>query len=233
MSVSNISQATADLWFNVANQAVIIGSFVAVIGTLGAYWTSKIREDYANERERYSNERISKNESETATAKATAAVANESAAKANERAELLRQSNLEVQRQLEKERIERLRLEASIAPRRLSDGQRSVLISALRAAPQKLQIDFEVIGDQEATAFGESILSALNEAGVQGSANRIGMNAIPVYGVVLTLSEGNQKSLSIRTAFEKAKIPAVVTFSNVGRFDAKILVGLRPLGSPQ
>jgi hypothetical protein len=226
MSVFDISQPLADALSGWSNVALTVGAFLVLVGTIGVFWTGGIRE-------RYADERISKNEAETATAKATAAVANESAANANERTEVLRQSNIEVQRQLEKERIERLRLEASIVPRRLSDNQRSSFISALLAAPQPLLIDFTVIGDQEAAAFGEAIGAALEAARVQGKMNRIGMMAPPVYGVLLTLRNGNQRSLAIKAAFEKAQIPAIISFADIVTFDAKILVGLRPLGPHQ
>lgn len=226
MSVFDITQTLADALFGWSNAALTAGAFLVLVGTVGVFWTGGIRE-------RYADERISNNEAETATARATAALANARAANANERTEVLRQSNLDVQRQLEKERMERLRLEASIAPRHLSDGQRSSFVSTLLAAPQPLQISFTVIGDQEAAAFGEAILAALEAARVQGNMKHIGMMAPPVYGVLLTLRNGDQKSLLIMAAFEKAQIPVIVSFADIGAFDAKILVGLRPLGPHQ
>jgi hypothetical protein len=154
-------------------------------------------------------------------------------ASANERTEVLRQSNLEVQRELEKERVERLLLEASIAPRRLSNHQRSSFISALRAAPQPLTIEFTVIGDQEAALYGDAIGAALEAAKVQGKMNRIGMMVPPPYGVLLTLRNGSPKSLAIKAAFEIAQIPVTSSFADIGTFDAKVLVGLRPIGPHQ
>ncbi|MFH2210661.1 MAG: hypothetical protein ABIJ01_03385 [Pseudomonadota bacterium] len=226
MSVFDLSQSLADTLFGWSNAALTVGAFLVLVGTIGVFWTGGIRE-------RYADERISKNEAETAAAKATAAVANEHAASANERTEVLRQSNLEVQRQLEKERIDRLRLEASIAPRRLSDNQRSSLLSALLAAPQPLTVEFTLIGDQEATLYGNAIGAALEAARVRGNMVQIGMVTPPPYGVMLTLRNGSQKSLAIKAAFEKAQIPVTISFGDIGTFDAKILVGLRPLGPHQ
>ena len=223
MSIFDISQPFADALFGWSNVLLTLGAFLVFVGTIGVIWTGGVRE-------RYADERVSRNEAETATAKANAATATENAANANERTEVLRQSNLKVQSELDKERIERLRLEASIAPRRLSDHQRSSFIYALRSVPQPLTIEFNVIGDQEATLYGEAIVAALDAAGVQGSMNRIGMMAPPPYGVLLTLRNGSQKALAIKAAFEGAQIPVTSLFADIGTFDAKILVGLRPLG---
>ncbi len=63
--------------------------------------------------------------------------------------------------------------------------------------------------------------------------NRIGMMAPPPYGVSLTLRNGSPKSLAIKAAFESAQIPVTSSFADIGTFDAKVLVGLRPLGPYQ
>jgi hypothetical protein len=226
MRIFDISQSLADAMFGWSNLALSVGAFVVLLGTIGVLWTGGMRE-------RYADERVSRNEAETAAAKATAAIANENAANANERTEVLQKSNLEVQRVLEKERTERLRLEASIAPRGLSEHQRLSFIAALRAAPQPLTIEFTVIGDQEAALYAEAIGAALNAAKVQGSMNRIGMIAPPPYGVLLTLRNGSTRSIAIKAAFERAHIPVTSSFADIGMFDAKVLVGLRPLGPHQ
>lgn len=226
MSIFDLSQPLADTLFGWSNVTLTVGAFLVLVGTIGVFWTGGIRE-------RYADERISKNEAETAAARATAALANENAASANERTEVLRQSNIEVQRQLEKERMDRLRLEASIAPRRLSDSQRLSLVSGLQAAPQPLAIEFTLIGDQEATQYGNAIGAVLEAAKVQGQLVQIGAMAPPRYGVTLTLKKDSQKSLAIKAAFDKAQIPVSISFADIGTFDAKILVGLRPLGPHQ
>jgi hypothetical protein len=237
MNVFDLSQPVADTLFKWSNAFIIIGAVFALVGAFGAIWTGGIRE-------RYGDERISRNEADTAlarktaatanegaaTANANAATANENAAKANERTELLRQSNLEVQRELERERMERLRLEESVAPRRLSDEQRSSLITALRSAPQPLTVQVTLLGDQEAGTYGKAILEALNAANVQGSAGRAGIMTPPPYGIKLTLQQGNPKSVAIKAAFEQAHIPITSSFADTGAFDARILIGLRPLG---
>lgn len=230
MSIFNLSLPVANTLFNVSNVGAIVGALLVFVSAAGLFWTGGIRE-------RYADERTERNEAETETAKATAATANEraatanqNAALANERTEELRQSNLQLQTELEKERTERLRLEASITPRILSERQRALLIAALQAAPQPITVEVSLVGDEEARNYGHSIVDALGSAGVKGSTNTIGITVPPLYGVLLTLQKGNAKSLSIKTAFEKAQIPVVVSFGDVGALDARVLVGLRPLG---
>lgn len=237
LEIFSLSQSHADLIFKVSNIGLIVGALFVFLGTIGTIWSGAIRE-------RYSDERTARNEAETATAKATAASANERAASANERAatanenaavanertEELKKSNLQLQTELEKERTERLRLEASIAPRQISEQQRGVLIAALRAAPQPISVQVTLIGDEESANYGKSLVDALGAAGVQGQANRIGMTAPPQYGVSLKLEKNRPKSQSIKAAFERAHIPVNISFGETGAFDAVIFVGLRPLG---
>ncbi|CAB3782009.1 hypothetical protein [Paraburkholderia fynbosensis] len=230
MSMFDLSQSAADALFKWSNVVAIVGAVLAAIGAYGSFWTGNIRD-------RYSDERISKNEADTASARKTAAVANESAAKAsenvakaNERTELLRQSNLEVQRQLEKERLERLRLEASIAPRRLSEQQRWSLVSSLQSAPQPLAAQITLLGDEEAGGYEKAIWGTLNAAKVQVAAEMAGIMSPPPYGVQLTLQKGNPRSAAIKSAFESAHIPITTSYGEIGKLDARILIGLRPLG---
>lgn len=224
MNYLGISLHQADFWYELASIAAVAGAFIALIASIGIYLMGGIKEIYANER-------ISKNEMETATANAAAAVASDSAAKAHERTEILRQSNLEVQRQLESERTERLQLEASIAPRRLSGKQRLSLISLLNAA-QPLKIHFTRLEDQEAFIYASAIVLALQAAHVQLSMETYALVTPPTFGLNITFPNENQKSLAIKAAFEKAEIPAVISFGDTGAFDARISVGLRPLGPP-
>jgi len=244
MSMFDVSQSLADTLFKWSNACAIVGAILAAIGAYGSFWSGGIRD-------RYSDERIARNEAETASARKIAATANEDAAKANanaatayenaatanenaakaeERTQALRNTNLEIQRELEKERIERLRLEASVAPRVLSDQQRSSLVAALRSAPQPLTVWFKVLGDQEAAVYSQAILVAFHAAEVRPAVERSGMMLPPPYGIRLTLQQGNPKSEAIKAAFEEAHIPFTSSFADTGKFDAVILIGLRPLG---
>jgi hypothetical protein len=226
MSIFSLSQTSADSVFGYSNVALIVGAALVFLGTIGVIWSSGIRE-------RYANERISKNEAETAIAKANAAKAEENAAAANERTEVLREENLATQRELERERLERVRLEAKIAPRRLSQEQRSTLVNELKSGPQPITIEFTRLGDLEASMYADAILTALGSAGVKGVVNNVGVQAPPRYGVHILVNSKSPKAMTIKDAFEKARIPAEISFADTGTFDAKILVGLRPLGANQ
>src|SRR5579862_5195029 len=160
MSIFDLSQRTADLWYEWANWAQALGAALVLIGFLVAFWTGSIRE-------RYTNGRLSQNAVATAAAQALAATANEGAAKANERSESLRQSNLELQRQVESERIERLRLEATIAPRKLSSDQRTALVAAFSRLPRPVHIGITRLGDSEAGPYADAIVNAAAAAGIQ------------------------------------------------------------------
>jgi hypothetical protein len=106
----DLSLPTANALFGLSNIALIIGGVLVLIGTVGVFWTTGIRD-------RYAEERISSNEAQTA-------MANEGAAKANERAS-------ELAKEAEHERLERLQLEAEIAPRRLTREQREAIATVL------------------------------------------------------------------------------------------------------
>ena len=80
--------------------------------------------------------------------------------------EQLQKQNLELQRELEKERTARLRLEEQVAPRRIRAGQRLAIVSALAGFKgQKVSV-IVYPGDPETAAFAEQIKSVLEQAGM-------------------------------------------------------------------
>lgn len=99
----NISSATADTIYNYSNIALIFGTTIALIATIGAIYSSSIREQYSNDRTAI-NERltiVAKAEAAKATGNAAiankiAAEANESAAKSNLRAAEVEKQNIEL-----------------------------------------------------------------------------------------------------------------------------------------
>lgn len=62
----NVSLAVADAVFTWSNVFLVIGTVLAFVGTVGVFWSTGIRE-------RYADERIAANEAETAKAKAETA----------------------------------------------------------------------------------------------------------------------------------------------------------------
>lgn len=123
----NMSLSVANAIFFWANTILVVAAVLVAVSTFAAIWSGMVRE-------RFADERISINELQTATAVADAARANESAEK-------LRESNLTLQARADHERAERLKLEAKIAPRRLSEHQKQMLIAALQPLrDQKIEI---------------------------------------------------------------------------------------------
>lgn len=74
-SVFDISLHSANVVYGISNLALGFGALCVLLGTLGAIWSSGIRE-------RFSDERIARNEAQTATANARAAEAEQRAAEA-------------------------------------------------------------------------------------------------------------------------------------------------------
>jgi hypothetical protein len=140
----HLSLQAANELYGVSHALLIIGALLVFAGTVGVFWTGDLRD-------RYAAERISNNEAETAIATAEAAKASERAA------ELTRQA-ASLQVDLERERIERLKIEERIAPRRLTERQRDLLQKALAKIPQPLRINGTKLGDKEAATYADDML---------------------------------------------------------------------------
>ena len=144
--MQNVPLAVADSVFIWANVILVIGAVLAFVGTAAVFWSTGIRE-------RYADERIAANEAETAKANAEAASANAEAAKANT--------------ETAKAKLEQEKLKAQMAWRRVSPGQAQVLVQSLAAmALETCWVTF-VGDDPEATVFREDINQALTAAGVK------------------------------------------------------------------
>jgi hypothetical protein len=224
------SERAASTVFDLANLALVVSLAVGAASTVLVVWMGGVKESYLKLD-------VAAASAVGDTAKRDAAQAHAAAASANERAESIHQANLETQsrlvateRQLEAERTERLRLEASVAPRMLSDEQAAVLITKLKKIPRPVTVFLTFLGDEEANRYAQMIDGALNAAQVQRRTSGVGMIAPPPYGLQITLGADNPKAGAIRAAFEAAHIPASFSVGSTGEFDARILVGLRPLG---
>jgi hypothetical protein len=143
--MQNVPLAVADGVFIWANVILVVGAVLAFVGTAAVFWSTGIRE-------RYADERIAANEAETAKAKAEAAKANAEAAKANT--------------ETAKAKLEQEKLKAQMAWRRVSPGQAKILVQSLAAETLETWVTF-VGDDPEATVFREDINQALNAAGVK------------------------------------------------------------------
>jgi len=137
------SLQTADRLFSVSNALLIVGLALTVVATVGVVWMANIREGYLK---RELAEASAKGEE----ARAVAAVANERAAEANEKAET--------------ERLARIKLEAKIAPRRLSSEQRRRMVAALSASARHQFTITSRMLDTEGADFALDISAALVES---------------------------------------------------------------------
>lgn len=88
-------------------------------------------------------------------------------AHANERVEELRNQNLTLETNLEKEKVERLRLEAKIAPRRIVQAQQNELTAVLKAAklPPQRGVIFGSPSAPESELLARTLAAPLREAG--------------------------------------------------------------------
>ncbi len=161
----DLSQEAANTLSGWANVTLIAGAAFVLIGTVGAFWTSGIRE-------RYAAERRSGNEAKTAQALADAAKAHavsESAkaesARANERTAEFDVKSQQAQIELERERIARLKLEEKLRPRNITQEGRQTLLTLLRTGPKGRVLVVPKVFDEEAEAYAAAISGVLRDAG--------------------------------------------------------------------
>lgn len=93
--------------------------------------------------------------------------AREGAAIASERAAAIAQANIALQTNLEREKAERLKLEAAVAPRAISPDQSAALTAAWRKFAKKRVLVVSYTLDAEAAFLGQELLKALHRAGVE------------------------------------------------------------------
>ncbi|CAE6830354.1 hypothetical protein R69776_06580 [Paraburkholderia nemoris] len=149
----DITLLKANFIFNLANIALIVGAVLVAIGTITAIWAGGIRD-------RFADERTQANEARTA-------IAREEAARANENTEKLKESNLILQAAADRERAERLKLEARIAPRRLStDATATMSAKARELCPRIRNVPVTAAGgNNEAQTYGTDFVMIFRDAG--------------------------------------------------------------------
>jgi hypothetical protein len=211
----DLSLPAANLLSNIGNAALSGGAFLVLFGTWLAIWSG-------GQKERYADERISTNETQTATA-------NAEAAKAIRETEVIRKENLDLSIRLEQEYSARMKIETGLASRRVSGNKRKLLIDALKRISPKPRIFVQrIVGDAEARAFGESLVAALSEAGIDFSQFTAGM-AIGYPEGLTVIKDQSQQATQIEQAFKEAGLS---TFAQEGQppngFSVTIIVGIKP-----
>ncbi|MCK6454639.1 MAG: hypothetical protein L6R19_27915 [Alphaproteobacteria bacterium] len=164
-SVDAALLARANWWFEISRYGLIISgsitailAFVAVVFSWIQFWSSSVREDHSNQRTSTLEFRAAELRKDatrlTADAEASRAAiaaANARAAEANQKAEL--------------ERLERIKLEARVSPRRLSGEQSSKMATVLSAAtPQPIAVVSRLF-DPEGKDFADDLASVLKNSG--------------------------------------------------------------------
>jgi len=117
----DLSLETANLLYAISNGLLILGGILVVVGSVGSFWMTNVRD-------RYTNERISANEKETARANEHSRVLEVDLAKTN--AELEKQKELTA-----KAEKDLLRLRRHAAQRSIEFGQFEALIKNGPMAP--------------------------------------------------------------------------------------------------
>lgn len=142
MWIADVSENAANTVYSWANIALVVGSVLALAGTIGAVWSGGIRE-------RYAQQKLSDNVTATANAE-------EAAAKANERAQKVALDLATQQERAAKAEADLIELRQRIKSRHLTVDQRRQLVQMLQQQPRaSLYIVWE--GDEETHDFALEI----------------------------------------------------------------------------
>jgi hypothetical protein len=167
--------------------------------------------------------------------------ANEKAAESGEKAAKANQEAAEANKTAETERLERLKLEAQIAPRRLTGAQQQALANAAKIFKGRHVKVLSYSLDIEGGLFAEQIIASLKLGGLSvddGAASQMPLGSfssgVHVYGSEKDLMEGLAASIAslgltvVTSNSDPPQGPGVSTFVPS---DAKvtILVGIKPL----
>jgi hypothetical protein len=204
----SISQGTADSIYTYSNIALIIGTTIALIATIGVIFSGSIRE-------KYSDERIAINERLTIVAKADAAKAVENAAKANESAANSNLRAAEVERQNTELRIK-------FANRRITETQYKILTQELSKIPASFNM--ETMGDPESGIYAADILKTFMD-----SKWKIDKKEFPI-GIIWTgiilFQTNDPAALRVADALKKAGIDFKI--GDQHRDKVTLMVGGKP-----
>jgi hypothetical protein len=204
----SISESTANTIYYISNIALIFGTTIALLGTVGAIYSGSIKN-------RYGTVRIAENERLTMEAKAEAALANENAAKANENAA---QFNLRAI-DLEKQNTE---LKLKFSNRRINEEQYKVLFSELSKHPSSFNI--ETMGDPESALYAADFLKLFQNAGWQVDQKNFPLGVIWV-GVII-FQTNDPSAVIVTDALKKASIE--FNIGNQFREKVTLMIGGKP-----
>lgn len=148
----------------------------------------------------------------------------------------------EANRKAEEERLERLKLEAKIAPRRLNTDQQRAIAAALKSFSGRKVMVKSYAQDVEAAILGKQIIESLKSANIDVSDNILSVSALGSIALAVRVT-GNDKALvatlldilsSVGKLLVTPEPPPAVTGMSVGGRDesamaAIIFVGAKPI----
>lgn len=203
--MDNISLAAANSIYTISNLILVIGAVFTVAGTVGAIWSGKVREHYADLR-------ISTNETKTANAIADAARANERAAALDKEAAALK---LELHQRTQ-----------PLVTRSLSVGQKQALKSVLGGHAFEIHLLWGGM-DPEVIQYANELRSVLLDCGLLVPVTEA--NVLVVSGMHIAGPDTPEFRL-LRDALKSADIAFETTDHPpfVNKDAIAIIVGLRP-----
>lgn len=197
----DISANTANLIHTIATTTAIVAALISVSAIVLANMASEVQSKYTDHSAGDAAQAISK--------------ANDAAAQSKLKAEALTQQNLELVKKLNAERQERLTIEASLRPRKLT-AEAQTAFNALAAELAKKKTTPTVLvnitrNDEEILQFSKQIAVALTKAGVRVQIKKL-MSTKDITGtqVVLYSGPGDQ---AIERAFRNANIASQILHS--------------------
>lgn len=156
--------------------------------------------------------------------------ANKRAAEANARA-------AEAQRALERERIERLKIEAALKPRALTLEQQKIMLPCLKTSPKGTVFVVPKVFDEEAGHFAAQIFVLLSEAGFDvrhepaGKPRPFSFGVQGVFLFLADISKPPSHAEPMQRCFRSANI-ALPSFGGIpdwaGPTDVMLAVGSKP-----
>jgi hypothetical protein len=204
-----------EFWDRIAYWTLVMGSTFAGVGIVLTGFSSFVSMATSTIVQKAADDRI-------AVARARSDEAHSQAEQARAEQEKIRQENLNLSISLERERVERLKLEGKLASRHLSADQRAAIVATLKAVSGGKPISLTKLGDKEAGDYAEEIGSALAEGGAFISASFSGVISPPRYGLTITPREDTFLSRALDAAkveYQRAGSPSPLP---------SILVGLKP-----
>jgi len=231
MPFFDISLETANKFYAWGWRGSIIGAVITAISVIILMLGTRIRDQDS--------------ESQMSAARSAAATANENAAKANERTATLEIAATQAQKDLEAERIERLKLEAQLAPRRLTLAQQQAITMACNQfAGRRVAVTTYSL-DAEGAILGKQIIKALQAAGINVNDNTASLMPLGGFSLGVHVTGSDQALVAALSAvlvsaghlmvappnIPQPSGPTMSTGTQSDHVAATILVGIKPLSN--